>query len=146
MVNVTCVRRGDVMTGPQVSVLVGCVALGLVLASCAKSSDDPSSVESCTQLADRYVAMHQEAIDAVERADPVIPDGVDSGEDGERLNRILHVIGGLDRVEGISDIALRWGELACEPTDLTEVLRDRVGELSYETPVGEYLVESYFDL
>jgi hypothetical protein len=29
---------------------------------------------------------------------------------------------------------------------VTDVLRDRVDELSYETPVGEYLVESYFGL
>lgn len=134
------------MTGPQVSVLVGCVALSLLLASCGQPSDDPSSVESCAQLADRYVAMHQEAVDAVERADPVIPDGVDSGEDGERLNRILHVIGGVDWIEGVSDIALRWGELSCEPADVTDVLRGRADDLSYETPVGEYLVESYFGL
>ena len=134
------------MTGQSFSMVVACAALGLLLSSCAQSSDDPSGVESCAQLADRYIAMHQEAVDAVERADPVIPDGVDSGEDGERLNRILHVIGGVDWVEGVSDIALRWGELGCESTDLTEVLRDRVDELSYETPVGEYLVESYFGL
>ena len=134
------------MVRRSIVTLVGCAMLCLAVSACDGSADGPSGADSCDDLADMYVALHQQAVDDVERADPVIPDGVDSGEDGERLNRILHVIGGLDRVEGISDIALRWGELACEPTDLTEVLRDRVGELSYETPVGEYLVESYFDL
>jgi len=120
--------------------------LGLVVGACSGSSDGPSGVDSCDDLADMYVALHQQAVDDVERADPAIPDGVDGAEDGERLNRVLHIIGGLDWVEGISDIALRWEELGCEPADMTEVLRGRADELSYETPVGEYLVESYFGL
>ena len=134
------------MVRRSIAVLVGCVMLSLAMGACDGSADGPSGVDSCDDLADMYVALHQKAVDDVERADPAIPDGVDSGEDGERLNRILHVIGGLDWVEGISDIALRWDELGCEPADVTDVLRGRVDELSCETPVGEYLVVSYFGL
>ncbi len=134
------------MVRRPVSAALGCAVLGLVLVACGQTPDGPAGVDSCDDLADLYLAVHQQAVDDVELADPAIPDGVDSGEDGERLNRILHVIGGLDWVEGISDIAIRWGELGCKPQDVTDVLRDRVDELSYEMPVGEYLVESYFGL
>ncbi len=132
------------MVRRSIAVLVGCVMLSLAVSACDGSADGRSGVDSCDDLADMYVALHRQAVDDVERADPAIPDGVDGGEDGERLNRILHIIGGLDWVEGMSDIALRWDELGCEPVDVTDVLRDRVDELSYETPVGEYLVEDYF--
>ena len=134
------------MVRRSIVTLVGCAVLCLAVSACDGSADGPSGLDSCDDLSDMYVALHQQAVDDVERADPAIPDGVDSGEGGERLNRILHVIGGLDWVEGISDIALRWDDLGCEPTDMTYVLRGRVDELSYETPVGEYLVESYFGL
>ena len=134
------------MVRRSIATLAGCVVLSLALGACDGSADGPSGVDSCDDLADMYVALHQQAVDDVERADPAIPDGVDSGEDGERLNGILHVIGGLDWVERISDISLRWDELGCEPVAVTDVLRGRVNELSYETPVGEYLVESYFGL
>jgi hypothetical protein len=134
------------MVRRSIATLVGCLMLGLVVGACSESADGPAGVDSCDDLADLYVSLHQQAVDDVESADPAIPDGVDSGEDGERLNRILHVIGGLDWIERTSDIAVRWGELGCEPADVTDVLRDRVDELSYETPVGEYLVESYFGL
>ena len=36
--------------------------------------------------------------------------------------------------------------LLTRPDDLIEVLHDRAGELSYRTPAGEYLFESYFQL
>ena len=52
----------------------------------------------------------------------------------------------MDWIEAHSEIALPWDELACEPDDLIEVLYDRAGELSYGTPAGEYLFESYFQL
>jgi hypothetical protein len=129
-----------------VSAALGCVVLGFVLVACGQAPDGPAGVDSCDDLADLYVAVHQQAVDDVELADPAIPDGVDSGEDGERLNRILHVFGGLDWIERTSEIAVRWGELGCEPADATDVLRSRVGDLSYETSVGEYLVETYFGL
>ena len=126
--------------------LVGCVALCMATGACSETAEGPVGVDSCGELDDLYVASYQDAIDAVELADPEIPDGVDSGEDQERLNRIFHIIGGLDWVELQSEIAVLWGELRCEPTDLSEVVRSRVGDLSYETPVGEYLVNDYFDL
>ena len=120
--------------------------LSLAVSACDGSADGRSGVDSCDDLADMYVALHRQAVDDVERADPAIPDGVDGGEDQERLNRIFHIIGGLDWVELHADIAVRWGELGCEPTDLTEVVRSRAGDLSYETPVGEYMINDYFDL
>ena len=61
--------------------LVGCTLVGLTLVACTGSPDDPSAANLCGELADRYVASHQDAIDAVERADPEIPDGVDAVED-----------------------------------------------------------------
>lgn len=96
--------------------------LGLTLVACGRSSDDPSAADSCAALADRYVASHQDAIDAVERADTEVPDGAEAGVDEERFYRINHIIGGLDWTEVQSEIARRWDELACVPNDLTEVL------------------------
>lgn len=126
--------------------LMGCVVLCLAIGACSETTDGPTGVDSCSVLADLYVASYQDAIDAAELADPELPDDVDSGLDQDRLDRIFHIIGGLDWVELHSEIALRWAELACEPVDLVDVLRDRVEGLSYETPVGEYLVEDYFEI
>lgn len=134
------------MIARRMAALVGRTLAGMILVACTGSPDDPSLANSCGDLADRYLASHQDAIDAVEGADPEIPDGVDAGEDQERLYRINHIIGGLDWTEAHSEIVLRWNDLACEPNDLMEVLHDRAGELSYGTPAGEYLFESYFQL
>jgi hypothetical protein len=117
----------------------------IAAAACAGSTDGPTT-ESCSELADQYVAAHHQAVDAVDTAQPDIPDSLGSGEDGERLDRILHVIGGLDWIERTSDIAVQWEALGCEPQDLTEVLRDRAAELSYDTLQGRWLVETYFGL
>lgn len=129
-----------------VSSVVGCMTLCMAIGACSETVDGPAGVNSCGDLADLYIASYQDAINAVELADPEIPDGVDGGEDQERLDRIFHMIGGLDWVELHGAIAVRWGELGCEPSDLTEVVRGRVENLSYETPVGAYLVNDYFDL
>jgi hypothetical protein len=49
-------------------------------------------------------------------------------------------------LEAHGELARRWDELACVPDDLNEVFQDRGDELSYETPVGEYLATFYFEL
>jgi hypothetical protein len=118
----------------------------MAIGACGETADGPAGVGSCGELADMYIMSFQDAIDAVELADPEIPDGMDGGEDQERLDRIFHIIGGLDWVELHADIAVRWGELACEPANPAEVFRSRASALSYETPVGEFMASDYFDL
>ncbi|MEA2024513.1 MAG: hypothetical protein U9N79_09525 [Actinomycetota bacterium] len=120
--------------------------LSLVLVACGQSTDDTPGVDSCTELGDVLVTSYQDAIDAVEDADPDLPDGVDEGEDQQRVYDIVHIMGGLDWIEGNTDMGVRWDELGCEPQDMNSVVHDRMDELSYETPAGEYLVEIYFGL
>ena len=57
----------------SIATLVGCATLSLALGACDRSADGPSGVDSCDDLADMYVALHQQAVDDVERADPAIP-------------------------------------------------------------------------
>ena len=64
--------------------------------------------ELTQRLADRYLASNQDAIDSVERSDPEVPDGVEVGADPERLHRVNHRFGGLDRIPVHSETALRW--------------------------------------
>ncbi len=130
----------------SVSALAGIALLSLLLVACGQSTDGLQGVDSCTELADVLVASYQDAIDAVADADPELPDGEDEGEDQQRVYDIIHIMGGLDWIEGNTEMGLRWEELGCEPQDMNIVVHNRVDELSYETPAGEYLVETYFGL
>lgn len=131
------------MSWHMVSMAIVSGALCVFLAGCTQSVEGPAGTDSCAELADMYLATYQETIDVVEEANVNAPDGVDDAIDDERQYLIFNIINGAGILDLQSDVGLRWRELECEPKSMLNVLYDRVGELTYESAVGEYLVDTY---
>ncbi len=113
----------------MIRVLVGVVVLGLGLAACG------GEASTCEEVADETVELMQRIIDDVEEdvGDMEVADFLESGaslpspesfsEESEKLN---------DRAT----------ELGCTPTDLDALIAERIGSLTSETPVGEFIKEA----
>lgn len=109
--------------------------LALAVSACGGDDDDggPVSVAdatSCEQVADAFVPLMQEVLDAV--ADLTMADLM-SEDTPEPL---------VDFEGRMEELGAKSEELNCTDEEMTALLADRIDELEAEGPVGEFLLEA----
>lgn len=102
--------------------------LGLVLAGCG------GEASTCEEVADEAIALTQKLIDDVE------------SELGDVSLDEVFSAGELPSLDGFAEdserIDVRAAELGCSAEDLQALVAERADQLSAETPVGEFILNT----
>jgi hypothetical protein len=110
------------------------LALGLIVAACGDDdAADPASLDSCEGLAVAGVDVLQDTIDLIDGLDAAalaaLTDGADTPPEFEAIQR---------RGEELSARAV---EIGCSDEQMSELLAERVGDLSADSVFGQFILE-----
>jgi hypothetical protein len=125
------------MLRPTRLAIVG-LAIGATIFAACSSDTDPASAETCGELEDMTIEFVQEMIDMLEADDVTIEEiqsTTESPLSDEQTEKMQ------TQTEGIES---RWYELAC-PGETSDIVVDRVDELTYTKRIGEYLIGGVTD-
>lgn len=107
------------------------VAVSLLAAACG----DSISASTCDELADETIKLFQQLID-----------DVDGEFDDLTVEDFLATDGELPSIEKFEEDAARIDELAaelgCTQSDVGDVVRNRVSELTAESDLGRFLIDA----
>jgi hypothetical protein len=104
------------------------LAIALVIPACGGSGSDPSSADSCEELADVAIVMLQDALDSLA--------GLGIDEVPEEMPEAF---------EKLEEIDTRAEELGCSDAQGEELLCERIGRLRADGAAAEFFLVTLTD-